>query len=331
MNNEEFKDLEELIEYPPKKLYKYTSADTCCKILESMAIRMTAPADFNDPYDSKPIFRCPDKYIEYNRKSVLDMLKQERKLGLLDKNKQKAFILLLRDFPDVTCDISYKDEIERTRDSVCEDFRVLCLTQEKDNILMWSHYAQNHSGTVIEFDTEANLFNSCRKVIYSNEAPFINGDFTLKQDISKINTNDYQEILKILYTKSDIWKYEKEWRYYFNFMTNTNLPKLLKGYVDDTALKNFETEISNTAKNLHLPLFINHITAIYLGCNIDKQNENKIITLCKQNYPKAKIYKAVLDKNYFKINFIEYNDFYKDNRDPLQKLATIISNMYIQS
>ena len=310
LNDNEMKVLEEMIEYPPKRLYKYVNADTCCKILENNSIRMTAPCDFNDPYDSKPIFRCSDNSIKYDRKAILEMYKKERKFGMLDKNKQRGFLLFLKQYPYATCEISYKEEIERTRDSVCKDFRVLCLTENKDNILMWSHYAQNHSGAVIEFDTEHNLFNSCRRVIYSNEAPYINGSFTLKDEPSDLNISDMKEILSILYTKSDVWKYENEWRLYFNFMTNLGLPSMLKDYVNAEALENFKREISNSEKSIHLPLFNEHITAVYLGCNIDIGKERMIVQLCKKNYPKAKIYKSVLDEKCF------------------QKLADIIATMY---
>ena len=29
--------------------------------------------------------------------------------------------------------------------------RMLCITEEHDNLLMWAHYAQNHTGAVLEF------------------------------------------------------------------------------------------------------------------------------------------------------------------------------------
>ena len=334
MNNNTFNDLrrieelEEIIEYPPKKLYKYISADTCYKIIENKSIRMTSPCDFNDPYDSKPIFRCSNNIIRYDRKKILEILKKERKFAVLDKNKQKRRLLFLKDFPDATCEVSFKDEIEETRDIMCSNSRVLCLSEEKDNILMWSHYAQNHSGVVIEFNTEHNILKSCRKVIYSNKAPYINGTFILKDNLSDLNIDDMKEIVSILYTKSKVWEYEKEWRLYFNFTIDNNLTEMLKDYVDDKPLKTFKKEVFNTKKYIHLPLFNNHITALYLGYNINKKNETKIVHLCKKNYPKAKIYKATLDTNYYKINYVEYDEFYRDNRDEIEKLAEIIAKKY---
>ena len=35
--------------------------------------------------------------------------------------------------------------------SVMADTAVFCLSETHDNLLMWSHYAQNHTGAVIKF------------------------------------------------------------------------------------------------------------------------------------------------------------------------------------
>ncbi len=36
---------------------------------------------------------------------------------------------------------------------------------------MWSHYANNHTGICIGFDTEVSPFNSTKKVTYNGERP----------------------------------------------------------------------------------------------------------------------------------------------------------------
>jgi len=37
-------------------------------------------------------------------------------------------------------------------DSISPGYLVVCLNEKKDNILMWSHYAKNHTGFCIEYD-----------------------------------------------------------------------------------------------------------------------------------------------------------------------------------
>lgn len=46
-----------------------------------------------------------------------------------------------------------------------EKIRVLCLTYEYDNILMWSYYSQSHKGYCFEFSHQ-NLINKIKSLIY---------------------------------------------------------------------------------------------------------------------------------------------------------------------
>ncbi|OBT32175.1 hypothetical protein A9262_06525 [Vibrio splendidus] len=85
---------------------------------------------------------------------------------------------------------------------------VLSLTEMQDNLLMWAHYADSHTGYSIAFDTTHRFFKQekndldelrhLRKVVYKEERP----ETTLKQ----------LESHELLLTKSLHWKYEEEWR-----------------------------------------------------------------------------------------------------------------------
>lgn len=83
---------------------------------------------------------------------------------------------------------------------------VLSLTEEPDNDVMWAHYAANHSGFVLEFDSSHPFFDfpnrlgasSIKKVVYKEPAvlPYISAD----------NVDD------LFYIKKVQWAYEQEWR-----------------------------------------------------------------------------------------------------------------------
>jgi hypothetical protein len=83
-----------------------------------------------------------------------------------------------------------------------DNLGVLCLSEEWDNILMWSHYAINHKGFVVGFNTEHPFFKDCefelKSIDYSNKRP------------SSLVRDNY--IKNLIYTKADVWTYEKEWR-----------------------------------------------------------------------------------------------------------------------
>jgi hypothetical protein len=85
---------------------------------------------------------------------------------------------------------------------------ILSLSEVPDDLLMWTHYAANHSGFVLEFDDKHHWFwtqrpegddcGNLRQVSYADHP-----------------SSDYLAELKaheILYTKGKKWDYEREWR-----------------------------------------------------------------------------------------------------------------------
>jgi hypothetical protein len=99
-------------------------------------------------------------------------------------------------------------------DIFLKDIGLYCLSEIRDDILMWSHYANGHRGLCLEFDTSIKLkdiystgqaknviFGQAQKVNYSFEYPSVN--------IMNFGSEEYS---KALLTKSNHWEYEKEWR-----------------------------------------------------------------------------------------------------------------------
>ncbi|SOD99792.1 DUF2971 domain-containing protein [Spirosoma fluviale] len=82
-------------------------------------------------------------------------------------------------------------------------FGICCFAGNKDNFLMWSHYADSHKGVCLGFDYEmlTKQFTQFDNVEYNNEPYFF--DIT---DISKSISN---AILR----KSADWRYEEEVRF----------------------------------------------------------------------------------------------------------------------
>ena len=78
------------------------------------------------------------------------------------------------------------------------------LSEKNDDLLMWSHYSQEHKGFCLEFDAsvEDTLFWSAMKVTYTNEYPEV--------DITRLTQPE--EFRKLLLTKATCWKYEEERR-----------------------------------------------------------------------------------------------------------------------
>jgi len=93
--------------------------------------------------------------------------------------------------------------------------KILCLTDVPDSILMWSHYAQNHSGMVLRFtdETPGNPLVMARRVRYVDQMPSLFNDETLSNMLGGHKGLDTRQIMdEVIYTKSSHWAHEREWR-----------------------------------------------------------------------------------------------------------------------
>jgi hypothetical protein len=81
-------------------------------------------------------------------------------------------------------------------------YGVVCYSTNEHNILMWSHYADNHKGMCLVFDVPNPIDKYLFKVNYLEDLP------NIKYDMKEF----LPEIRKIITTKSKDWEYEQEYR-----------------------------------------------------------------------------------------------------------------------
>lgn len=162
-------------------------------------------------------------------------------------------------------------------------------TPPEHNLYMWGHYANGHRGVAVEFDTKK-LNNELReknikedvvqKIRYSNDIPRISFEMMDRFLMSK--DNDAREIFNIIdltvRTKSINWAQENEWR--------------LVNHKDNT-----------TINILRVPLPDNAITHIYLGSEIYKTEEDRIVEEARRLHPHAIISKAIKCKDKIGLEF----------------------------
>lgn len=114
--------------------------------------------------------------------------------------------------------------LDRFVEAVSNDIGYYCLSEYWNDVVMWAHYASNHSGIVLEF--EKNGTNPCSTHTFPinyKESPDELDLSKLIIDLLKVNVSSlsvkeradfiYNSGLKeIYYTKSKKWSYENEWR-----------------------------------------------------------------------------------------------------------------------
>ncbi|MGH7784360.1 MAG: DUF2971 domain-containing protein, partial [Candidatus Binatia bacterium] len=205
-------------------LYKYLPADRA-DIIELGLIRYTQPIYLNDPFEMTPRFGelFSEKAItkafrgEARRKAVKEVIEklppQFRQLARI--LAWLAFVFKARQMRESmrtivgTFAIQFRQQfseiLERT---VRRSTGVLSLTARPDNLLMWSHYADQHRGFVVALNEQHPVFDERR----SNEDEFNHLRQVVYSKDKMVGQLADMTGVDLLLRKSLEWSHEEEWR-----------------------------------------------------------------------------------------------------------------------
>jgi hypothetical protein len=150
--------------------FKYVTPETGLLILGNRTLRWSAPPTLNDPFDMQFAFQSHvdrnaavamaiEKAWQHHSGESLD--RPLNKLGWVIRFARERGLNLsheefVREYEGPI--ISSLDKMEATMGAFCEEVRahfendkILCLSDEPDNLLMWAYYAHNHTGIVLCF------------------------------------------------------------------------------------------------------------------------------------------------------------------------------------
>lgn len=181
-------------------LYKYFSSERV-SFFKDQYVRFTQPSMFNDPFEFLPYedFLDPDISPETNAQFLLpkEIYKTLQREGInIDDKKHMEY------FNEQT--LLFTSIWQRDLFGMYDKEGVFCLSEDWDNIVMWAHYASDHAGCCVGFDTSHSFFREAEilplsQVRYTNMRP-------------KFEVSDPDFLRSLILTKSEDWKYEKEWR-----------------------------------------------------------------------------------------------------------------------
>jgi uncharacterized protein Usg len=224
-------------------MFKYMSEKVAPLFAKTLKVRFTQPFDLNDPFEFRPfmdfegtadavrdvvetklgeMFGTADDAldlmaklqatdanypkmvvpIEVFRKLVAGnpVLKQQ---FMAEMEKHKAEVLDSKRMA-----VWWEAQWEKFRQSLGEALGIFSLTEDPTHPLMWSHYASQHYGVVVEFDENHPWFNQkgspTDDIRHLVRVSYVQDPHprTWKQ----VNGTD------MLYTKNADWNYEREWR-----------------------------------------------------------------------------------------------------------------------
>jgi len=187
----------------PKTLYRYYAFNEHTeKIFKENEIYFASPDQYADLSDSKICWVCEGTYQE--KEIYLNNL-YLKKCPDWSEEKRVSFIKKLLTDKDHGDD--FQQIIKGSGERIRRRLGIYCLTEKKDNILMWVHYAYRHSGFCLEFDINNGffgLYTRAIKVEYETKLPIIN--------VLHLENVPKGELGTKLVIKATDWKYEQEWR-----------------------------------------------------------------------------------------------------------------------
>ena len=222
-------------------LFRYrklnNDAEKNVEALKKNRLYFSTPANFNDPYDNR-IYVDKDKIefvIRENWEYMDDFLNRLQESdptvahfgrALWMSNKKTEFQINFLN--------TINDLIDQIRKNYRNYMKIICFSEEYDSELMWSHYAENHKGFLIAYEKEdiengtiyskdknINKKIKLSKVQYTNKQVDMTEsihDYLLKYclpsnlDVSNLPEIPNRLLTDMATTKSESWKYEKEWR-----------------------------------------------------------------------------------------------------------------------
>lgn len=250
----------------PKTLYKYRDwkRESNKRNLTETEIYFASPNDFNDPFDCSIPFRYDEKDTtpENIFKKLVAMGQRLHPEWSEKKLHEYAYKAQQQDLLNNEHHLDKHNESRK--DNFNKIFGVVSLTIEKNNFLMWSHYADSHSGYSIGYNSQ--------KLSEQTQAQL--GPVQYQTDFPKFSLfGDHKEyFIKYSYTKSEIWRYENEYR-------------LLK---DGSSRKVFK-------------LSEDVIDEVILGNKMNQATKFHLIDLIIKKYPKASIFDCKLHKSKFEL------------------------------
>lgn len=188
----------------PERLYKYqpVTAQTL-QNLKRCTLWFSPPASFNDPFDcALKVVRAEN--IDFER--VWQHLEATTSIDPEFATSMRPDGELSDEFRASTAR-GIESAFGKIRDQNLNQRGVACLSAKRDNMLMWSHYANGHRGFCLEFDTSCEPFCQAKQVIYSSAVPQLDPVEYLAYDATKPNPLD-----TMMLTKHECWQYESEWR-----------------------------------------------------------------------------------------------------------------------
>lgn len=183
-------------------LYKYTAFSEYTEgVVSAPELWFSEPTKLNDPFECRPWFE-----FKYEGHQLVEQLARHlrRVNPSMPPNDATAHATTIylegRHRNPAMWDLLREDICTR----IAAEVGILCLSSTGENILMWAHYANCHTGICLGFEWSEHTpyFGRAQEVGYEDDLPIV--------DV--YNSPHDKQIDQIFLTKFSDWRYEREWR-----------------------------------------------------------------------------------------------------------------------
>ena len=289
--------------------FKYTSVQTALRVIVSKSFRWSSPTNFNDPFDHQTGFTLD---IDVEQFAMLLASSNERlifgdfvpqanppsrltTLGLRLRTIKNRLPRdqIVRKLHESSIQVGknleeHIDKFNTTIQNLLCHSRVFCVSERNDNVVMWSHYSEEHRGVVFKLrciDELDNMLLAARPISYTDAFMAFPSPDVYAKHLTGEQPIDYASLcLNIAFTKQADWSYEKEWRVHLQLF---NEPPG-DGY---------------TIYPEHPRVF----EAVYLGCRMGHEDIERVVEAVRLHLPDTKIFRAERSRTSFALSFVEIN------------------------
>lgn len=285
--------------------FKFATHEVALKIIEGRSLKWSSPLEFDDPFDHQAGFVLDldeEHFARLLTESILRVIFTDTYVSVGGSQFFTNLLLLMRSarerLPREEIASQLYESALRVARNVTEGVdgfnaaiqnqllhsRVLCVSEEVDNVVMWSHYADQHRGVAFQLgciDSIDNRLLAAKRVEYTDRFIAFPSAEEYAQHLTGEKPIDMVPLVwKIAYTKHIDWAYEREWRVHIPLLRE--IPSASFSIYDEPA------EV---------------FQAMYLGCRMEPGQIQSVIQAAIKFLPHMKIYRSVPSRTSYGLNF----------------------------
>ncbi|USD19935.1 DUF2971 domain-containing protein [Microbulbifer variabilis] len=257
-------------------LYKYMTWNASYEFFLQPKLRFTQPSQFNDPFEGQA-----------SAQSMLELTQSMQPKAQYGG----VFQQLIQNLQTAT----------ESPNLIYPEYAILCLASCEQNLLMWAHYAENHTGFMIELDSSHLFFQdwySYKKVVRPTDQ-LLGRIHDVAYSSQRAKIPQGQSSIKSLLVKGEEWSYEEEYRMF-----------LRREDADFHNLASCEESDPNHESCILLyQIPPEAIKRVVIGCRAGSRKQeivdqlNQAFKLGVINPGSIQVQEAVIDPNLFRLNY----------------------------